>query len=137
MSVKRLTEHNLEFLSLKGGCTGKSESTLVKMPHCWKSRVMAHFILYYLTSSCNQQQAMFCYCGTPCSYLNILFQILTDICIINCGYFIVTLKKSDLIITLYRSIINLLIYVNKTYITKGYSTLMPTDNGFLEASLSN
>ena len=42
MSVKLLTEHNLEFLSLKGGCTGSSESTLVKMPHCWKSHVMAH-----------------------------------------------------------------------------------------------
>ena len=25
MSVKLLTEHNLEFLSLKGGCTGSSE----------------------------------------------------------------------------------------------------------------
>ena len=32
MSVKLLTEHHLEFLSLKGGCTGLSESTLVKMP---------------------------------------------------------------------------------------------------------
>ena len=32
-----LTKHYLEFLSLKGGCTGSSESTLVKMPHCWKS----------------------------------------------------------------------------------------------------
>ena len=42
MSVKLLTEHNLEFLSLKGGCTGSSESTLVKMPHCWKSHVAAH-----------------------------------------------------------------------------------------------
>ena len=42
MSVKLLTEHNLEFLSLKGGCTGSSESTLVKMPHCWKSHVTAH-----------------------------------------------------------------------------------------------
>ena len=28
MSVKLLTEHHLEFLSLKGGCTGSSESTL-------------------------------------------------------------------------------------------------------------
>ena len=37
MSVKLLTEHNLEFLSLKADCTGLSESTLVKMPHCWKS----------------------------------------------------------------------------------------------------
>ena len=27
MSVKLLTEHHLEFLSLKGGCTGSSEST--------------------------------------------------------------------------------------------------------------
>ena len=43
MSVKLLTEHHLEFLSLKGGCTGSSESTLVKMPHCLKSYVMAHF----------------------------------------------------------------------------------------------
>ena len=25
----------------KGGFTGSSESTLVKMPHCWKSRVAA------------------------------------------------------------------------------------------------
>ena len=33
MSVKLLTEHHLEFLSLKGGCTGLPESTLVKMPH--------------------------------------------------------------------------------------------------------
>ena len=40
MSVKLLTEHRLEFLSLKGGCTGMSESTPVKMPHCWKLHVM-------------------------------------------------------------------------------------------------
>ena len=33
MNVKLLTEHNLEFLSFK---RGSSESTLVKMPHCWK-----------------------------------------------------------------------------------------------------
>ena len=30
MSVKLLTEHNLEFLSLKGGCACSCESTLVK-----------------------------------------------------------------------------------------------------------
>ena len=41
MSVKLLTEHHLEFLSLKEGCTGSSESRLVKMPDCWKSRVAA------------------------------------------------------------------------------------------------
>ena len=33
--------HHLEFLSLKRGCTGSSESTLVKIPHCWKSHVVA------------------------------------------------------------------------------------------------
>ena len=44
MSVKQLTEQLSEFLSLKGGCTGSSESTLVKMPHCWKSHVAAHFL---------------------------------------------------------------------------------------------
>ena len=41
MSVNLLTEHHLEFLRLKGGCTGPSKSTLVKMPYCWKSRVTA------------------------------------------------------------------------------------------------
>ena len=30
MSVKLWTEHHLEFLSLNGGCTGFSESKLVK-----------------------------------------------------------------------------------------------------------
>ena len=39
MIVKLLTEHHLEFLSLKGGCTVSSESTLVKLSHCWKSHV--------------------------------------------------------------------------------------------------
>ena len=47
MSVKRLTEFHLEFLSLKGGCTGSSESTLVKMPHCWKSHVTAQLFCLY------------------------------------------------------------------------------------------
>ena len=43
MSAKLLTEHHLEFPSLKEDCTGWSESTYVKMPHCWKSYVTAHF----------------------------------------------------------------------------------------------
>ena len=42
MTVKLLTEYNLELVSLKGGYTGLSESTLVKMSHCWKSHVAAH-----------------------------------------------------------------------------------------------
>ena len=45
MSLKLLTEHHLEFLSLKGGCTGSFESTLDKIPHCWKSRVMVQIFV--------------------------------------------------------------------------------------------
>ena len=37
MSVKLLTEDNFESLNSKGGCACSYESTLVKMPHCWKS----------------------------------------------------------------------------------------------------
>ena len=37
MSVKLLTEHHLRS-KLKEGYTGSSESTLVKIPHCLKSR---------------------------------------------------------------------------------------------------
>ena len=44
MSVKLLTEHRLEFVGLKADCTGSSESTLVKMPYCWKSHVAAQFM---------------------------------------------------------------------------------------------
>ena len=45
MTVKQLTEHHLEFRSLKGGYIGSSESTLIKMSHCWKSRVAAYSCL--------------------------------------------------------------------------------------------
>ena len=47
MIVKLLTEHYLEFLRLKGGCTGLSESTHVKMPHCWKSHATTHYYIAY------------------------------------------------------------------------------------------
>ena len=50
MIVKLLTEHHLEFLSVKGGCTGSSESTLVKMSNCWKSHVTAQNFISYLPS---------------------------------------------------------------------------------------
>ena len=45
MILKLLTEHHLEFLSLKGGCRGLSESTLVKMSNCWKSHAAALNVL--------------------------------------------------------------------------------------------
>ena len=45
MNVKLLTEHHLEFLSLKGGYRGSSESTLVKMSNCWKSHAAAQTVI--------------------------------------------------------------------------------------------
>ena len=48
MSFKLLTEHHLKFLSLKGGCIGSSESVHDKMPHFWKSHVMAQKSLHVL-----------------------------------------------------------------------------------------
>ena len=46
MTIKLLTEHHFEFLSLKGGCIGLSESIHVKMPHCWKSHVVSYIVIY-------------------------------------------------------------------------------------------
>ena len=46
MTFKLLTEHHLEFVSLKEGGTGSSESTHVKLPHCWKSRVGNQIVLH-------------------------------------------------------------------------------------------
>ena len=43
-----LTEHHLEFLSLKGGYTVVSESTIVKMPHCWNSHVAAQLYILFI-----------------------------------------------------------------------------------------
>ena len=43
MIVKLPTEYHLECLSLKGSYTGSSESTHVKIPHCWKSHALAHY----------------------------------------------------------------------------------------------
>ena len=45
MSVKLLIKHYLEFLSLKGGCTGLPESIHDKIPHRWKSHAAAHILL--------------------------------------------------------------------------------------------
>ena len=54
MSVRLLTVHHLEFLSLKWGCTGSSESTLVKLQHCWKSHVAALLLsAKYFSPTCS------------------------------------------------------------------------------------
>ena len=45
MSAKSMTEHHLEFLSLKGGSTGSSESTHIKMPNVG-NHMPRHLVLY-------------------------------------------------------------------------------------------
>ena len=91
MNVKLQTEHYLEFLSLKGGCTGSFESTLDKMPHCWKSHFgccmyswsVQHFIsldLNDLTSLYFTLKAVNCHASkgsvgvdeSVCMYMHIL-----------------------------------------------------------------
>ena len=58
MIVKLLTEHHLEFLSLKGGCRGSPESTHVKMQYCWKSHAVARF--FDMTESCHKRDTSLC-----------------------------------------------------------------------------
>ena len=51
MTVTLLTEQHFESVCLKGGCTCSSESTLVKMPHCWKSHVASHILIFAATGN--------------------------------------------------------------------------------------
>ena len=46
INIKLQTEQHLEFPSLKGGCTGSSESTHVKIPHCWIITCRGSFIAF-------------------------------------------------------------------------------------------
>ena len=50
MSTKLLTEHYLEFLRLKGDCTGSSESTIFKMPHCCGPNVLPRYCTFAIIS---------------------------------------------------------------------------------------
>ena len=72
ISVKLLTESHSEFLSLKGGCRGSSESTLDNMSNCWKSHAAAHIyfsfkddetrFMSFLTSKLFQNFVLHEYC---------------------------------------------------------------------------
>ena len=59
MIVKLLTEHDLEFLSLKRGCRGSPESALVKMPHCWKSHATAHLYVFDFSARTYRMNSVF------------------------------------------------------------------------------
>ena len=72
MLVKLLTEHHLEFLSLKGGCRGSSESTHVKMPQCWKSHVMAQMSKLCLVAEIVQETLMLEFYKAICIVLYII-----------------------------------------------------------------
>ena len=78
MSEKLLTEHHLEFLSLKGCCIDSSESTLAKMLHCWKSQVSAQntceahtFVSAVLADS--EKTMVELSCSENCSVVNLFF----------------------------------------------------------------
>ena len=51
MIDKLLTEHHLEFLSLKEAFRGSSESTLVKMSNCWKSHTTAQIMFLFFKNT--------------------------------------------------------------------------------------
>ena len=82
MTVKLLTEHHLEFLSLKGGRTGSSESTLVKHHlvgnHMSRLKYNFHdFIFRLVTSGVG-------YHAVPVIFFLIKFGVLaTDTCIMH------------------------------------------------------
>ena len=64
MTVKLLTEHHLEVLSLKGDCTGSPESTLIKVRDCWEITCRGSIVIITNTLNwvCNlsSQQTQFC-----------------------------------------------------------------------------
>ena len=83
MIVKLLTEHHLEFLSLKERCRGSSESTLVKMSNCWKSHAAAYIRVWGWNTKICLQDHRLPSLGLPsenkwwsCSPLNIAFYTL-------------------------------------------------------------
>ena len=53
MTVKLVTKQHLEFPSLKRGCTGSPDFTLVNMPHCLKSHVTAHLCCFFQNVGCD------------------------------------------------------------------------------------
>ena len=51
MTVKLLTKHQLEFLSLKGGCTGSSESTHISKCHIVRNHVLWLIYIWYFNTA--------------------------------------------------------------------------------------
>ena len=64
MIVKLLTEHQLECLSLKRSCRGSSESTHVKMSHCWKSHALAQIAVIFISETSRELERDRAYSGS-------------------------------------------------------------------------
>ena len=89
MNAKLLTEHHLEFLSLKVGFIFSSKSTLVKMPHCWKSLVVAHLEFLSLKRAAQVGLSLHlskCYTVGNHMLLLILHRTLGLVLVLLCGY---------------------------------------------------
>ena len=68
MIVELLTEHHLEFLSLKGGCRGSSESSHVKMSNCWKFHAAAQMSLIDIKVRSIIHETVAWFCCHKCNY---------------------------------------------------------------------
>ena len=64
MSGKLLARHHLEFLRLKGGSRGSSESALVKMAHCCKSHITAQIIIIIIAVVLFEKRIMSTHCSS-------------------------------------------------------------------------
>ena len=85
MTGKLLIEHYLEFLSLKGGCTGSSESTLVKMPHCGNSHAATQILFFSFGSQIRFTTLDKMETAHSLSYMYVIFSIICRS--IVCVYF--------------------------------------------------
>ena len=83
MIVKLLTEHHLEFLSFKGGCTGSFESTHVKIPHCRKSHATAHLLKNRCSTHLRMKFQLFIQCCKSKSILALKLSNAVFILLIN------------------------------------------------------
>ena len=50
MTLRLLTEHHLKFINLKGGCTGSSVFTLVKIPQFLTSHVATYLLDFFCSN---------------------------------------------------------------------------------------
>ena len=66
-------QHNFQFVSFKGGCTGSTESTLVKIPHCWKFHVIAQPTLSIRIELKSQSVRLASNSGTPSRWMRLMF----------------------------------------------------------------